>query len=57
MEDEISADALKSIKYILKNSPTGETQDVLEHITTLVGNEQLVFNNPALLQTLRKFYE
>ena len=45
------------MKYIVKNIPVGEAQDVLEHLANLVGNKDLVHKEGNVLQALRKFYE
>jgi len=55
--ESLTADQIKSIKYIIKNIPVGEAQDCLEHLTNLVGNKGLVHKEPNVLVSLKKFYE
>lgn len=43
MEGGLSGDALKAAKFIIKATPAGEIQDVLEHLAELAGGQEVVF--------------
>ena len=56
--DTFTDEGAKGIKYIIKNHPAGETQDVLEHLITLLQKDPASINsNPVVLAALRKHYE
>lgn len=48
---------IKALKYIIRSSPAGEIQDVLQFLSTLTGSIQQLFENEEILATLRKWFE
>ena len=42
--EDFTDDGAKGLKYIIKNHPTGETQDVLEHLITLLQKDKALIN-------------
>ena len=49
--------SVKAIKYLLRVSPSGEIQDVLHHLATLVGSQEALESNKDVTAALRKWYE
>ena len=47
--------SLRVVKYFIKSSPVGELSDVLEDISTIIGNDFL--SNADIKQALREYYE
>ena len=48
---------MKAIKYLVKQSPAGEVQDVLKYLGDLVGDVSLLKNSPDVMGALRKWFE
>jgi len=44
--EEMDASSVKALKYLIKVSPAGEIQDILTHISTLVGSQEALTTNP-----------
>ena len=47
---------LKVTKFCIKSSPIGEVKDVLEDISTILGNTEFL-GQPEVRQALREYYE
>lgn len=53
----MDAGNLKALKYLIRVSPTGEMQDIIHHLVTLVGSQQALESSPEIVQALKKWYE
>lgn len=47
---------IKVIKYFIKSSPVGEVKDILEDVSTILGQTEFL-NDPEVKQALRDYYE
>ena len=48
---------MKAIKYLVKQSPAGESADVLKMLTEMIGSEQAITESPEIMGAVRKWYE
>lgn len=53
MEDN----SIKAVKYLIKQAPAGEIQDVLQHLHTLVGSPDLINQSDQIMQALKLWFE
>ena len=53
----LSADSIKALKYLIKQTPSGEIQDVIPHLFTISGDQESVKQSPDILLALKKWYE
>lgn len=53
----MEAHSVKALKYLIRNAPAGEIQDVLHHLSTLAEGQENISQQPELLSQLRKWYE
>ena len=54
---EMDAGSVKALKYLIRVSPPGEMQDVLHHLSALVGGQDALEADESVSQQLRKWYE
>ena len=55
--EEMDASSVKALKYLIKVSPAGEIQDILTHISTLVGSQEALTTNPQIVTAIKTWYE
>jgi hypothetical protein len=48
---------IKALKYLIRVSPSGEMQDIIHHLATLVGSQEVLEQNSEIIAALRKWYE
>ena len=55
--EEMDANQVKALKYLIKASPAGEIQDILTHIGTLVGSVEALTSSPQIVAAIKTWYE
>ena len=53
----MDSDQVKALKYLIRASPSGEMNDVLKYLQTLVGGLDVLRETPEAIAALRKWYE
>ena len=53
----LDTDQVKAIKYLVKQSPAGEIDDIIEYLATLAGSHEQLSSSPEIMAALRKWYE
>jgi hypothetical protein len=53
----LSPEAIKAIKYLIKQTPAGEMLEVVPHLVTLAGDSETLQQNPDVLAAMRKWFE
>ena len=48
---------MKAVKYLIKQAPAGEIQDVLQHLHTLIGSPELLNSSESIMKALKSWYE
>ena len=48
---------VKAVKYLIKQAPAGEIQDVLQDLHTLIGSPQLLNQSDQIMKALKYWYE
>jgi len=51
--EEMDANQVKALKYLIKASPAGEIQDILTHVSTLVGSPEALTTNPSIVAAIK----
>ena len=44
---------VKAVKYLIKQAPAGEIQDVLQHLHTLIGSPELLNQSDQIMKALK----
>lgn len=53
----MDTDQVKAIKYLVKQSPAGEIDDIIEYLATLAGSHEQLSSSHEIMTALRKWYE